>query len=868
MPPRWLRVGTVKDPEPAKSEDSNPANQTEQLTENTDSTAAGADTTSAPSRLPVEPALAWETETPGDAEQGEDDGHEADATFAELRRFCLYGNVGSEPVTHASESWPTPALIARFKDLSNIRYDYPLCLTGGDRETPAKTLTAIVDEVISAVADSSDEGQRLTRHLYQLEAKVKELAEKKPGTGLSILWNQAADDIVAATRLVVDEKQMLKQDMNVARGALRSDGEVLVCDKTTSRRLFEAAVQLQWRKHCTAWRQDLDMLIFELREILAADFIHSPEAKSPEHLKASVGSGDEEELDFQAMSSILKESDLGDPIPESRRKRITGALEVIDRIKPLFDITKVTSHKGKSKKTNQPLQIEIIENDCAAVFTRYNEQMKTLVEFFKAVEIARLEVANRYHEQIHDAFFDHFDLAHLTSTEVELCPPILLVLTGEFFANRDKGQLFDVLASEIPVKILVQLDSLLDSERTSESADIIFGWQTRLAKMVMALDDIYVLQCPVSNAPLLQKSLMEGLSYSGPAVFCVFEGNRDDQPGLTTFHCGATATESRVFPVFTYDPGKGRTLYDRTSVSDNPRIDHEWSVDAFSYQNANGDEKSIDLAFTPADFLFGDIRLSQHFWRVPADKWHKDMIPVDEYLKLDADTAETRIPYIAGVGTDGRISRIVVTRAVLGAVESCGSFWRNIQENGGVNNSFVDDALSGEKQKLEDNKQTEVDAIKKKFDSQLGRNIGELTREVVQRIVNQIVYGGGIGMDAPLAPTTPAPAPSTDSTDTTDAPAAPEVETEEEEDEAISFDEPYIDTPLCTTCNECTNLNGKMFAYNENKQAFVKDASAGTFRELVTAAEKCPVHIIHPGKPGNPDETGLDDLVQRAAKFN
>jgi pyruvate-ferredoxin/flavodoxin oxidoreductase len=59
-----------------------------------------------------------------------------------------------------------------------------------------------------------------------------------------------------------------------------------------------------------------------------------------------------------------------------------------------------------------------------------------------------------------------------------------------------------------------------------------------------------------------------------------------------------------------------------------------------------------------------------------------------------------------------------------------------------------------------------------------------------------------------------------------------------------------------------------MFAYNDNKQALIKDATAGTFRDLVTAAEKCPVHIIHPGKPGNPDEQGLDDLVQRAAKFN
>ena len=269
----------MKDPDPAKSDDRNPTTQSEERTENTDSSPVGDISQATQSSLPVEPILAWEAE---DGEPGPD--YDADAVFGELRSFCLYGNVGSQKVTHVSESWPTPALIARFKDLSNIRYDYPLCLTGGTRPTPAKTLTEIVDEVISAVADTSDEGQRLTRHLYQLEAKVKQLAEKEPGVDLSVLWNRAADDIVEATRLVVDEKQMLKQDMNVARGALRSNGEVLVCDNNTSRRLFEAAVELQWGKHCAKWRQDLDTLIFELQEILAADFIHSPEAKSPEHL--------------------------------------------------------------------------------------------------------------------------------------------------------------------------------------------------------------------------------------------------------------------------------------------------------------------------------------------------------------------------------------------------------------------------------------------------------------------------------------------------------------------------------------------------------------------------------------------------------
>ena len=124
----------------------------------------------------------------------------------------------------------------------------------------------------------------------------------------------------------------------------------------------------------------------------------------------------------------------------------------------------------------------------------------------------------------------------------------------------------------------------------------------------------------------------------------------------------------------------------------------------------------------------------------------------------------------------------------------------------------------------------------------------------------------------PSAVATAAPAPSA-------AAAAPALEPAQEvaaepaaeelpEEEALAFDEPYIDAPLCTTCNECTNINPRIFQYNANKQAFIADATAGTFAELVKAAELCPARCIHPGKPQSGDSTATPELVERAAAFN
>ncbi len=78
----------------------------------------------------------------------------------------------------------------------------------------------------------------------------------------------------------------------------------------------------------------------------------------------------------------------------------------------------------------------------------------------------------------------------------------------------------------------------------------------------------------------------------------------------------------------------------------------------------------------------------------------------------------------------------------------------------------------------------------------------------------------------------------------------------------------YIDTPRCTTCDECIQINNRIFAYDANRQAYIADPDGGSYRDLVEAAETCQVCIIHPGKPMNPDEPGLEELVTRAEPFN
>jgi ferredoxin len=117
---------------------------------------------------------------------------------------------------------------------------------------------------------------------------------------------------------------------------------------------------------------------------------------------------------------------------------------------------------------------------------------------------------------------------------------------------------------------------------------------------------------------------------------------------------------------------------------------------------------------------------------------------------------------------------------------------------------------------------------------------------------------------APAAlPATPEPALVVAVNATAPAPAEPPAA----EAPARDPDQPWIETARCSTCNECQTINNRLFAYNDNQQAYIKDLAAGTYRQMVEAAEACQVAVIHPGKPWNAKEPGLEELIERARPF-
>jgi pyruvate-ferredoxin/flavodoxin oxidoreductase len=227
---------------------------------------------------------------------------------------------------------------------------------------------------------------------------------------------------------------------------------------------------------------------------------------------------------------------------------------------------------------------------------------------------------------------------------------------------------------------------------------------------------------------------------------------------------------------------------------------------------------------TFADFAITEARFRKHFRTAPQDTWSDAMVPLAEFLGLDGEAREGKFPFVWSVDRQGKLTRLLVDQSIVESAEDRRDFWRVLR------------ALAG---------------VGKAADQAATEQIEQRTRqEIVGRIMAGLMQlAGGPGA-------APAPVAATQES----APSAPR--------QGGDYMAPWIDTENCTSCDECVNLNPKIFAYNDKKKAFVQDPDGGPYSDLVKAAEKCTAKVIHPGLPRDRGAKDIDKWTKRGEKFN
>jgi hypothetical protein len=700
-----------------------------------------------------------------------------------------------------------PALFAGYRDLSKLRYDFPLILIrDGAGEASVQSLSALFDGARKEI--TAEDGEKLRKQALRIEREIRTLAAEYAGASLLDLWDKAAERLSAKT----DES--FQQSLAHLRAALKVDGEVVDCDEPMPFRLCHHLWKTVHDQKARRFRDQIGRLAAKLWDILRADFVRSPEGLSAQRLKASLGGAHRDAFDFEALSRLLAGAAPKTSLPDSRRERIRGLLSVLEsqRFYP-----GIGENNGAGREAEP---YGFVFESCVEAVAAYRERLPKMIELAKAIAMAELEIECEYNEAKHNPFFANFGADGLAPENFELFPDYLIRLRA-----ADNDTILEAFSAGMRAKVLVQTDDLLEPSPIAGS-NLAFGLRSKqLANTAIGLSGFYVLQSSSSNLLRFREQLYRGMIYPGPALFSIYSGAGAN--GFAPYLNAAAAMESRAFPAFAYDPSAGPDWATRFYLADNPQADLDWPRHGFAYEDEAHQKVSENLAFTLIDFVACDPRYARHFARVPRAKWNGSMVAACEFLAHEPKGLSDKVPCLLMVDGNDRLQKVIVDDKLVREARRCAEMWHSLQELGGIHNSYAARQVAQERKVWEAQSQPAPEP----------RGNGSAPAAAAPTSVALSV-----------APVAPAAAP---------VPAEPEK----------ASDDPYIETPRCTTCNECTQINDKMFAYDGNKQAFIANPDAGTYRQLVEAAESCQVSIIHPGKPRNPNEAGLDELLKRAELF-
>ena len=703
------------------------------------------------------------------------------------------------------------AQFAAYRDLHELRYDFPLILVdGNDVRGTLRSLSGVVDDLLAAVA-VDDDADRIRHHGMLLEREIRSRADLGVGR-LSAVWD------ASLRALTTDSDDDLMRDSLARLTAARTvDGELVACTRDTPRHVVGHLWQLVQRERMGRLAARIDHLRHALEDILAAEQANSPAGLAGDRLAESLGPVFGAELDVDSLSRMLTENRPRFFLSNERRERVRRLLDVLtaQRFVPTDD---VAGEDGGDL-------FEFVYTSPSDAVAAYRQRFAATTELAKALVIAELEADGRYREETHDALFEKWSVADLDIETLELFPEYLVRVDAEMMSARDSVTLLEALSAGIPVKVLVQVNDLLHGSSSSARRPDDGLSSRMLASAALASGESFVLQCASAALYHARERIVAGSMAHGAALFVVYSGAGEWLDNLPPYLAAAAAIESRVFPSFAYDPSAGETWADRFTLACNPQPELDWPVHRLTYEDEALQRVTREVPFTAADFWACDARLLPHLALAGEEAPGGAVVPFAEHLASARDAWADELPYVLMISRDDRLHRVLVDRPLVHVTQRSLEQWRRLQELGGVHNSHVARELARQREEFE----------------------AERARLLAPR----------------PAPPAAAPVPATEE------PQAADLADEDDLGEPEARDPylPWIETARCSTCNECTMINDRMFSYNENRQAYIADPDAGTYAELVLAAESCQVAIIHPGKPRNPAEPGLDELVKRAEPF-
>ncbi len=643
------------------------------------------------------------------------------------------------------------------------------------------------------------------------------------------------------------------------------DGACLGCGEKTSIHLFTATVTALMQPRVKKHIAHIEQLIEQLDKHIRLKLAENIDLNNTTAVYNVLDENQDSDVTLTKLTSKMDEENHASPLDADWLEWVTNLLENLKQLKwkyttgvtttgrsdmGFINATGCTSVWGSTYPYNPypfPWSSNLFQDSPSVAMGLFEGHMVKMADGFKTIRMAEMELSGEYKAEKSKEFFTYFNWKNFTDEEFHLCPPVVSV--GGDGAMYDIGfqNLSRMIMSGVPVKVLI-VDTQVYSNtggqactsgfvsQVSDMAPFNKQWKGKteirkeISLIAMAHRTSYVLQSSFSHVSHLLEGYIEGLNSRNPAVFNIYavcppeHGIADDSADRQS----KLAVESRAYPLFKYNPEKGTTFEECIELDGNPAINQDWPRYTLNYKNSKGKESTLDVPLTFVDFAASEGRFRKHFRNIPEEKWSDAMIPVDEYLDLDPDDQETALPYIWTVNNKQQLVRTQVSKEMALSAQERLDFWHQLK------------SLSGHEHIVD------KEAI-----------IQKTREELAQNLTNSLLsMTGGHGNGAAIS--------MLSSSSTANSGVS---KNNGGGHNGADYEPVWVESPECTACDDCLAINSDIFTYNDQKQIVIANPQAGSYKDIVKAAEKCSSECIHPGTPFNSDEAGLDKLLKRAEKY-
>ena len=791
-----------------------------------------------------------------------------------LRHFHL-GDPSTNAKTEMVGNDFVPALLHAYRDVSKVRYSYPLLLTPVENaEASATELTQHVSKIllklVESFAPNAEDARILKDNLPRFEIELrKKTSDEEEGPSAAIpQLEKAWQNLQEKLGLNEQDNARFQADFERLLANIPPDTQLLKYGRYAAIHLLNHAIRSRIIPRRKLFRQKVQDYIQDLQELLNVDWLKSDESLAPQVVSDSIGNASSK-FETTTLSKFMDHYSRGTVVmTHERRERIESVLQILEEYLQQDDpiIIKMVHLGGLTGAwlQNTPGFEEITDADPTATATQlFDQQTKKIAKVFAATRIAQLEIDGIYDTLVHGPWFANFTWEAFSKEEVLLLPAIIALESADRIADQAMSSLSRLLSSGRPVHTLIRVQSYNDPHALPNE-DPFFNYRLELGYLGLSHRQAVISQSSAARPQhLLERFLLALETTHTSSLHIINTGVQHTIHGINAWLMAGAALESRAHPFFYIDPEAGDFYADRMDFTGNPQPDIDWPSHSFLYKDASsGEIVTKELAFTFADYVLLVPTLHKHFRLVPAGFEGEKLVPVDVYLANQPEKiCCERVPFIWAVNGQGELRKLVISRALIFACQDRLNFWHILQEFAGIRNKYVDIALEKARDEIRTEEEVERKNLQAEYEEELEQVRSKTASEAMQHLTDVL-----LGMDL----TAPVRARSATT------PATPQVVEEvveeevaaEEPEEKIVFEDPWIDSELCTSCNDCLNINTVLFVYNESKQAVFGDLNSGTYAQLVEGAEICPAKCIHPGKPRNPSEPGLEELIKRAEPFN